>query len=148
MAMRGVPSIFSAGAIVLALASWAPMASAQVVSEADRQAARELFGQGYKLQQAGNYAEALDKFSRAQAVFSAPTNLLHIAECQAQLGLLVESVETYRGLIAMPLPAGAPAAFSAAQTQAKAEMQQVEARIPKVHIEIAPASVQNVGVTI
>ena len=132
-------------AAALSLSSGVALAQ---VSEADRQAARDLFQTGYQLQQAGSYAEALDKFKRAQAVFSAPTNLLHIAECEAQLGLLVESVETYRGLINMPLPAGAPAAFTAAQTQGKAELQQVEGRIPRIRIEASPPSAQNVGVTI
>jgi hypothetical protein len=137
------------GATVAAALTLSPrVVSAQQVSEADRQAARDLWQTGYQLQQAGNYAEALDKFKRAQAVFSAPTNLLHIAECEAQLGLLVESAETYRGLIGMPLPQGAPAAFGAAQTEAKAELQQVEARIPKIRIEVSPANAQNVGVTI
>jgi hypothetical protein len=136
------------GAIVAAALLLSSGVARAQVSEADRQAARDLFQTGYQLQQAGSYAEALDKFKRAQAVFSAPTNLLHIAECEAQLGLLVESAETYRGLINMPLPAGAPAAFTAAQTQGKAELQQVEGRIPKIRIEAAPPNAQNVGVTI
>jgi hypothetical protein len=147
-----MPSISRASVLAVAVAAafaFSPRAAhAQAVSEADRQAARDLFGAGYQLQQAGNYAEALDKFKRAQAVFSAPTNLLHIAECEAQLGLLIESAETYRGIIRMPLPDAAPAAFGAAQTQAKAELQQVEGRIPKVRIEVAPPTAQNVGVQI
>jgi hypothetical protein len=134
--------------IALALTSWASVAPAQAVSEADRQAARELFQQGYQLQQSGKYADALDKFSRAQAVFSAPTNLLHIAECQAQLGLLVESAETYRGLINLALPANAPTAFLAAQTQGRGEIQQVEARVPKVRIEVTPSNPPGLVVTI
>jgi hypothetical protein len=48
----------------------------------------------------------------------------------------------------MPLPDAAPAAFAAAQTQAKAELQQVEGRIPKVRIEVSPPTAQNVGVQI
>jgi hypothetical protein len=136
--------VLSAGASVSTVA---PVANAQV-SEADRRAARELFEQGYQLQQAGNYAPALEKFSRAQAVFSAPTNLLHIAECEAQLGLLVEAAETYRGLNNLVLPAGASPAFAAAQVQGRAELQQVEARIPKVRIEVTPPNAPNMAVTI
>jgi hypothetical protein len=123
-------------------------ALAQVVNEADRQAARELFQQGFQLQQSGKYAEALDKFERAQAVFSAPTNLLHIAECQAQIGQLVESSETYRGLVHLTLPKDAPQAFVAAQTQGAAELQQIEPRIPRVRIEVAPANLPGLSVTI
>jgi hypothetical protein len=132
----------------LASASLGRVADAQTISEADRQGARDLWQEGYQLQQAGQYAQALDKFKRAQAIFSAPTNLLHIAECEAQLGQLVESAETYRQLISLTLPPGAPPAFAAAQTQGKAELQQVEARIPKVRIEVTPANVPNLAVAI
>jgi hypothetical protein len=135
-------------AVLVAASVTARTSEAQQVSEADRQGARDLWQQGYQLQQAGQYAEALDKFTRAQAVFSAPTNLLHMAECQAQLGMLVEAAETYRGLINLALPPNSPPAFGAAQTQGKAELQQVEARIPKVIIQVAPANVRNLLVTI
>jgi hypothetical protein len=135
-------------AALVAASVTARTSEAQQVSEADRQGARDLWQQGYQLQQAGQYAEALDKFTRAQAVFSAPTNLLHMAECQAQLGMLVEAAETYRGLINLALPPNSPPAFGAAQTQGKAELQQVEARIPKVIIQVAPPNVQNLLVTI
>jgi hypothetical protein len=134
--------------VALSVTAWTLAARAQPVSEADRQAARELFQQGYQLQQSGHYTEALDKFSRAQTVVSAPTNLLHIAECQAQLGLLVEAAETYRGLISLTLPADAPAAFRAAQTQGAAEIQQIEARVPKVRIEVVPVNPPGLAVTI
>src|SRR5580700_1151990 len=136
------------GAIVAAALLLSSGVARAQVSEADRQAARDLFQTGYQLQQAGSYAEALDKFKRAQAVFSAPTNLLHIAECEAQLGLLVESAETYRGLISLTLPADAPAAFRAAQTQGAAEIQQIEARVPKVRIEVVPMNPPGLAVTI
>jgi hypothetical protein len=133
---------------VLALFLAPRLALAQVVSEADRQAARELFQQGFQLQQTAKYAEALDKFERAQAVFSAPTNLLHIAECQAQLGQLVESSETYRGLAHLALPKDAPQAFVAAQTQGAAELQQIEPRIPRVRIDVTPSNLPGLSVTI
>jgi hypothetical protein len=147
MALRFAGLFLRVVLVSLALLAWSPVVSAQV-SEADRRAARELFEAGYQLQQAGNYAGALEKFSRAQAVFSAPTNMLHIAECQAQLGLLVEAAEEYRGLINLVLPPGASPAFAAAQTQGKAELQQVESRIPKVRIEVTPANAPNLAVTI
>ena len=143
---RRTGTFFAAG-MFLAFFSPAP-ATAQAVSEADRQAARELFQQGFQLQQAGNYAEALDKFGRAQRVFSAPTNLLHIAECQALLGQLVESSETYRGLVHLTLPKDAPQAFVAAQMQGAAELQQIDARIPRVRLEVTPSNVPSLAVTI
>src|ERR1700678_2428558 len=103
---------------------WAPTARAQV-SDAERVAARELFHAGDELQRAGHFAEALDKFQRAQQVFHAPTNLLRIAECDAALGRLVESAEAYREVARTSLASDAPPAFQAAVEQARAELAQV-----------------------
>src|ERR1700722_20334140 len=88
-------------------------ASAQV-TESERSAARQLFKEGDQLQRAGKFVEALDRFERAQQVFSAPTNMLRIAECDAALGHLVQSAEAYRALVRTPLPSGSPAAFQSA----------------------------------
>jgi hypothetical protein len=98
-----------------------------------------LFKQGDELQRAGRFAEALDKFERAQQAFSAPTNELRIAECNAALGRLVESAEAYRTVVRTPLPAGSPPAFQAAVDQAKAELEQVEPRVPKIIVQVQPA---------
>lgn len=148
LSSRGRAVAFIATASVLVPSFTPKPALAQVVSEADRQAARELFQQGFQLQQAGKYTDALDKFQRAQAVYNAPTNLLHIAECQAQLGQLVESTETYRGLARLMLPKDTPQAFLAAQTQGAAELQQIEPRIPRVRVEVAPTNIGGLAVTI
>jgi PEGA domain len=118
----------------------APTAFAQV-SDAERAGARELFKQGDELQRGGHFAEALDKFQRAQQVFAAPTNLLRIAECDAALGRLVESAEAYREVVRTPLAPGAPPAFQAAVDQAKAELSQVEPRVPKLIVQVQPAGV-------
>ena len=130
---------FLAAALAVTLAG---TAGAQV-TDAERAAARDLFTKGDAAQRAGNYAEALDDFSRAQQIFSAPTNLLRIAECQALVGKLVESTETYKTILRTPLPAGSPPAFQAAIDQAKGELPQVEPRVPKVTITVDPKNVQN-----
>src|SRR3984957_12939295 len=107
---------------VLAALAFSGVARAQPASDADRAAARELFVEGVKLQEAGSFADALDRFDRAQAVFSAPTHLLHIAECEAAVGKLVESAETYRTLTRTTLPPGAPNAFVQAQKPGTAKL--------------------------
>jgi hypothetical protein len=122
-----------------ATAAAAAPASAQV-TDAERAGARQLFKEGDDLQRDGKFPEALDKFQRAQQVFAAPTNLLRIAECQAALGRLVESAESYRAVVRSPLPAGSPPAFQAAVDQAKAELSQVEPRVPKVTVQVEPSS--------
>jgi hypothetical protein len=111
------------------------------VSDSDRAAARELATQGLQLQQQGKFADALDRFDRAQALFSAPTHLLHIAECEAALGKLVEAAETYRMLVRTELKPGSPNAFVQAQQEGAAELAQVEPRIPSIRVIIRPRPV-------
>ncbi len=124
--------------IVLGAMAWAAGAGAQV-SDGQRAAARDLFKQGDELQRAGHFAEALDKFQRAEQVFAAPTNKLRIAECEAALGQLVESGEAYRVVVRTALPPGSPPAFQAAVDQAKAEFDQVDPRIPRLVVQVQPA---------
>ncbi len=123
------------------------LARAQV-SDAERAAARDLFKQGDELQRAGKFADALDKFQRAQQAFAAPTNVLRIAECQTQLGKLVEATESYRSVVRWQLPPGAPPAFQSAIDQARGELAQVEPRVPKLLVQVTPANVQNESLVI
>jgi len=140
----------------LLLLTLAPSAHAQAprsppvpaVPDADKDAARNLFKEGYELQAAGRYAEALERFKRSEQVYPAPTALLHIAECEAQLQRLVEAAETYRELTRQQLPAGSPPPFVAAQAQGAAELQQIEPRIPHVRITVAPENVPGVSVSV
>jgi hypothetical protein len=136
----------AASGIAIAV-SWASPARGQV-NDAERAVARQLFHEGDDLQRAGKFADALDKFTRAESAFSAPTNVVRIAECQAALGQLVESAESYRATLRMPVPPGSPAAFQAALDQAKTELAQVEPRVPKLVVTIAPAGVAGVDVQI
>lgn len=125
----------------LAVGSYAPRAAfAQgSVSASDRQLARTLYTKGYEAQQAGRFAEAADSFQRSFDLFNAPTTALHVAECQAALGRLVEASETYRGVSRLQLDPTAPAEFQRAKEQAAAELAQIEPRIPKLTIRVAPA---------
>jgi hypothetical protein len=146
---RALGYLLACSSAALALVAFAPRtARAQTATDADRAAARELFVAGVKLQEAGNFADALDRFDRAQAVFSAPTHLLHIAECEAALGKLVESAETYRTLTRTPLPTGSPPAFVQAQQQGTAELPQVEPRIPSIRLFVRPANLQNLQILV
>ncbi len=112
-------------------------ASADGPSEGERKnLARVLYTEGIKLQEQGKYADALLKLEAAQKQYQAPTHLLHIAECQAVLGRLVDASENYRQLARMSLPEGAPDAFKTAQQQGAGELQTLEPRIPQLKIEI------------
>ena len=87
-------------------------AHAQMSETEKKAAARAAYQEGVKLQDDGKYAEALARFESAEKLFDAPTHLLHIAECQALTGRLVEASETYELLIHKALPAGSPDAFT------------------------------------
>jgi hypothetical protein len=125
--------------VAMATLGWSPSIFAQV-NDAERAAARELFKEGDELQRAGKFSDALDKFQRAQRVYSAPTNELRIAQCQAAVGQLVEAAESYRATLRMPVPAGSPKAFDAAVEQAKTELAQLEPRVPKLVVQVSPAN--------
>lgn len=137
-------------AVALGAAVLVPTQSAfaQTTSDSDRAAARELYFSGVALQDGGKFADALDKFSRANQVITAPTNLLHMAECEAMLGRLVESTEHYRAASRMSLPPNAPTALKNAQDQAAQEVKGVEQRVPELKIDVTPANVPTLSVTI
>src|SRR5437879_7764852 len=92
-------------------------ARAQMSDTEKKAAARAAYQEGVKFQDEGKAAEALARFESAEKLFDAPTHLLHIAECQALTGRLVESSETYETLARKTLPPGAPDAFVQAQQQ-------------------------------
>lgn len=117
-------------------------------SDANRAAARALAEDGIGLQQQGKFAEALDKLQRAQSLVDAPTHLLHIAECQAALGKVVEASETYRKLARTNLADNAPAAFKKAQEAGAAELSALEPKIPWLEIDVKPANVAGLSVTL
>jgi hypothetical protein len=142
--MRSI--VFVVISTVFALVS--PAVLAQPAVESDRAAARNLYFEGMDLQKAGKFAEALDRFTRANAVINAPTNVLRIAECQASLGHLVESVEAYRSIQRLALPPDAPRAFVQAVNQGNAEIGAVEARVPELTIEVRPAQIPALTVTV
>jgi hypothetical protein len=128
-------------------------AEAQLSDGERKNIARTLFQEGVKLQESGKPADipaALAKFEAAQKNFSAPTNVLHIAECQALLGHLIDSSETYNNLAKMKVdPDKDPPIFLQAQQQGAAESTAVKGRIPtlKVDVQPDPKTLQNLQIT-
>ncbi len=113
-----------------------------------RAAARAAFIEGVDLQDKGDCVGATQRFETAQRLYDAPTHLLHIAECQATVGKLVEARETYTTLDLLKLPADAPDAFKKAQASARAELAKLKPRIPALKIETMPPASQLKGLTI
>jgi len=96
----------------------------------------------------GRYEEAIDLFSRAEAVVHAPPHLLYIARAQAKLGRLVRAQDTYLKIVREHLPADAPDPFKEAWAAADRELDALEPRIPQVTIRVEGAASGEVDVTL
>lgn len=123
-----------------ASASAAPAGGPPIdMSESERKAtARAAYMEGIKLQDAGQCPEAIPRFETAQKFFAAPTHLLHLGQCQAATGKLVEASETYETLARVALAKDAPDAFRQAQEDGKAELSKIRPRIPTLKIQLTP----------
>lgn len=134
--------------IISVLGLAAHPAHAQMSDTERKSAARAAYTEGVKLQDDGKYAEALVRFEAAQKFFDAPTHLLHIAECQALTGRLVEASETYEALTRKSMPAGSPDAFVQAQQQGQAELPALRARVPTLRVTTKPDHAQLQGLQV
>ncbi|MBX3207606.1 MAG: hypothetical protein KF764_21330 [Labilithrix sp.] len=137
-------------ALFALIAFTAVSAGAQMSEGEKKAAARAAYMEGVALQDKGNPADALGRFEAAQKLFDAPTHLLHIAQCQALTGKLVEASETYETLTRKTLEKNAPEVFVQAQEQAKAELTPLRQRIPTMRVTVKPEaqSLQDLQVTI
>lgn len=113
---------------------------ASQMSEAEKKAAaRAAYTEGVDLQTKRDCAHALPRFEAAQRLFEAPTNLLHIAQCQAEMGMLVEAQESYSTLSHQTLAPQAPAAFREAKDKGRAELARLAPRVPTLRVTTNPA---------
>lgn len=110
------------------------------MSESERKAtARAAYMEGIKLQESGRCPEAIARFEAAQKFYQAPTHLLHLAQCQAATGKLVEASETYESLVRTPLTKESPEAFRHAQETGKKELATLRPRVPTLRVQVVPA---------
>ncbi|APR76694.1 Hypothetical protein A7982_02041 [Minicystis rosea] len=124
-------------ALLLCLAVPSQTAYAQPrVSESDKATARTLAREGYGALDKKDYAGALERFTRADALFHAPTVTLGLARAQVGLGKLVSAEGTYKKLLAEPVPPGAPPVVVKAIDDAKKELEALEKQIPHITVRI------------
>ena len=120
-----------------------PVATASAgswMSDSERMAsARAAYQEGVELQAKPSYSEALARFQYAQRLVDAPTHLLHIAQCLASTGKLVEAQESYETLTHRELQGNAPAPFREAVEVGRRELAVLQPRIPTLRIEVKPA---------
>jgi hypothetical protein len=117
-------------------------------SAADKATARKLATEGIQLYQEGKYTEALDKVSRAEALYDAPVHLLYIARAQAKLNKLIDAAETYRRLVRVTLEPGAPPAFKEAIESGRKELEVLEPTLPALRIDVEPANVAGLELSV
>ena len=145
--LRALLCLRLAAALPLIAVTLAPSA-ARAQSAADKATARELAVAGIKEFKKGNFAPALEKLQKAQALYDAHVHLVYIARCQVQLGQLIEAAESYRALARKPIPKDASDAVRSAQSEGAEELTTLEPRIPKLRIDVEPADVQGLQISI
>jgi hypothetical protein len=137
------------GVIAMAtLVSRPALAQQPRMDDSQRSAARTLANDGLAAFNAGKHAEAIELFSRAEAIIHAPPHLLYVARSYAALGKLVQAHEAYVKITREEIAAGAPKAFVEAKKSAVQERAALEPRIPKLTIVVTgPSGTDPVTVT-
>lgn len=121
--------------LLLSCALTPTLALAQT-SDADKATARDLTIEGYNALESGNYAAALDRFTRADALYHAPSVILGLARAHVGLGKLVSAQELYSRAAHETLPPSASSASKKAVRDAQKELDALTARIPSVVITV------------
>jgi len=122
--------------------------SAFAGNEAAVSTAREIAKEGLSAYDAGRYAEANDKLSRALDVVGVPTLALYTARANAKLGKLVRASELY--LLATRLSTKGPSESVQVQAQRDATKERADLlpRLPKLTVNLEGEDLDEVVVTI
>jgi hypothetical protein len=102
----------------------------------EKATARELALQAADAFDAGDYETALDEFTRAQQLYPAPTLSFMQARCLYRLGRWVEAYEIYNETARAPLADDAPDAYTQAVSDARAEADDLQAKLPRIEIRV------------
>jgi hypothetical protein len=117
------------------------VASARAEDDAEtRTAARDLATQGGQAFDAGKYAEASDFFRRAHQLVAAPSIALMQARSLAKLGQLLEAMDIYEQTTRLKLADDAPEAYVTAVQTARAEVEDVRTRLPRLKLTVLGTS--------
>jgi len=133
MTPRGV-----APSLVLAIVLLAAPAAAQV-SNADRATARALAQQGQDALENKDWATAVERFSRADALVHAPTLMLALARAEVGQGSWVAALEHYSRIAREGVAPGSPPTWSKALQDAQKELAALEPRVPAVILRVEGA---------
>ncbi len=123
-------------ASLLLVGALTPTLALGQTSDADKATARDLTIEGYKSLQSKDYAGALERFTRADALYHAPSVILGLARAHVGLGKLVSAQELYNRAAHETLPANASSASKKAVQDAQRELDALSPRIPSVIINV------------
>jgi hypothetical protein len=138
----------SAAAIACALVLALCASSAGAQSDEERSAARQTALEGARAMKDSRYADAIDLFTRAEAVVHSPMHLLYMARAQVALGKLVSGRETYLRIVHEKIDAGKPQAFHDSKAQAEQELAALDPRIPVLTTVVEGAANKETNVAI
>jgi hypothetical protein len=128
-------------AVALVAFSGAPRFAAAQESSSQAEnvaAARSLGIEGVQLAEAGKCDQAIEKLSRAEALYHAPTILDRLGECQIAVGQIVLGTENLNRVVREPLAANAPKAFRDAQARAQKALDAALPRIGRLTVNVDP----------
>ena len=141
----GCAALLAAAALTVAPAARAQEAAP---SSADVSAARSLGQEGVKLADDGRCREAIERLTRAEKLFHAPTTLERLGECQVRLLKLVEGTENLNRVVREQLGPSAPAVFRDAQERARSVLAEARPRLAKLMITVHGADAAPKSVTL
>jgi len=131
------PILTVSALLFVASVSGAANAADDAPNEIITDAARFKAEQGLKLFGEKRWAEAYEAFRIAEELFHAPSLVMRMAFCQAELGRLLEARKLYLQVASEKLPAQAPEAYRTAQRDARREIEMLAKRIARVRVSVA-----------
>ena len=101
-------------------------------------AARSLGIEGVRLAEAGKCKDAIEKLSRAESLYHAPTILGRLGECQVNVGQIVMGTENLNRVVREQLAPNAPKPFKDAQARAQKVLDAALPRIGYLTVLVEP----------
>ncbi|MBI4956827.1 MAG: PEGA domain-containing protein [Myxococcales bacterium] len=108
----------------------------------DKETARELMDQGHAHFKANDFAGALKAYLAADRIMGVPTTALGVARAEERLGHLLEAHDALLRAQMFPVHPNEPLAFGRARERAAELDEDVAARIPSLHVKVAPPDAQ------
>jgi hypothetical protein len=135
-------------ALAILLTSATPALAQRGGSTVTQEVARTKGEEGLAAYGNKQWQQAYDAFKVAESLFHAPTLVLYMARCQANLGKLLEARAFYEKIAVETIPKNATPAFRDAIKTAQSELEALRPRIPSIEIVVTGVAADAAHVTI